>query len=97
MHREGTHAVRRASAIEANREEHVRALRLAVSDPLVVRAALEVRVLEVDAGAAMPARRERDDARAFRSHMITYGHRARCARDDLGSCAKTALFSRTSN
>ncbi len=67
MNGERANAVGRAAAIGAEREQRVRGLRLAVRDPAVVRAALEVRIFEVDLTAHVTARREGDDARAVRA------------------------------
>src|SRR5438874_12463203 len=58
--------MRLAARIQREREEGVRGLRLPVRDPLVVRTALEVRVLEVDSSIRVPSRRQSDDARAVR-------------------------------
>jgi hypothetical protein len=46
----------------AEGEQHVRRLRLTIGDPGVIGAVLEVRVVEVDAGEAVAARRHRNDA-----------------------------------
>jgi hypothetical protein len=69
VERERAYAVRLAARVERQREERVRGLRLAIRLPLVVRAPLEVRVVEVDAPNACP-RDETDTTRAppaFRS------------------------------
>ena len=50
MDRVRAHAARREPAVELDREEHVRGLRPPVRDPRGVAAALEPRVLEIDAG-----------------------------------------------
>jgi len=55
--------MRLAARIECQGEERVGGLRLSVGPPLVVWAALEVRILEVDARAAVP----RDDSDTTRA------------------------------
>jgi len=52
-------AARPEPSLDADREEHVGRLRLAVGEPFVVRPALELDVVEVHPGADQPVRRER--------------------------------------
>jgi len=59
--------MRLAARIECQGEERVGGLRLSIGPPLVVWAALEVRILEVDARAAVPPRRQRHHPRALRA------------------------------
>jgi len=63
---EGTDAMRLAARIERQGEQGVRRLRLSVRFPLVVGASLELRILEVDPRAAVPARRQRHHPGAIR-------------------------------
>ena len=57
--------MRLAARVERDGEERVRGFRLAVCNPLVVWAALEVRIVEVDPAAGVTSRRQSNDARAL--------------------------------
>src|SRR5207244_13599376 len=67
----GRDAGRAAATVEPDGEERVRGLRLPVGAPLVVRATLEMNVVELDGREAVADRAERD-------------HPARCARGERG-------------
>src|SRR6266566_2202882 len=58
----GVHAASRETSLEADREENVGCLRLAVREPLVVRSAFELDVIEDDRRHVMAARADRSHA-----------------------------------
>ena len=64
MDRKGTDAERRAQCVEMKRKQRISRFRLSVSRPLVIVAALEIDIVEVEAIARMANRRQRNNARA---------------------------------
>src|SRR5919112_1847203 len=59
MNREGAHAIGFAVGVETNREQSIGGFRLPIRQPFVIGALLVVRIVEVDRGIPVPARRER--------------------------------------
>jgi hypothetical protein len=60
MHRSGTHPTGFVAAIEFDREQHVRGLRAAIGDELLVVRMLEVRIVEIHVAESMTGRGQLD-------------------------------------